>query len=519
MGKLASSEATRLLTQTLYNKAFERVQAKYAKPVPPDECVLEISYPSNRIDMQLIIDSLMSLNSDQSISKHFIVDVKEYRRSRHFKPNKNLSNGETSEPDVGWGDDEPKRSTLPDKNKEKQSALLIYDRPEYFAFEIDGLTFYAKIVVPDSYRSMMGSFGGGGSGDNASLMMLSGMNQTSSSTATPEEMANNSLICDFVRGSKTLPNGRRILKNTTSGFTTRFVKTLNNSSESLTLKVYCETKNHYDLVLAKISEIADESHRRLCSSDEPKMLLVSGVNSWGHRYDMYVSPRPMDTLALPEGTAESIIEDFIKFAASKDRYIGLGIPYHRGYMLHGPPGTGKSSLAKALASHFDRRLVVINLAGIKTDQSLTEQFSRIDGSKEIVLLEDIDAVPVTHQRDRDKLADAAGDEGITIGGLLNVLDGVSTPEGLILIATTNNYDWLDDALIRSNRFDMTIEVGYLDNYQLDKLFEIAYGTSAELTLPDGVEIAPGDVVGIIKQNFESVEDARSQTLELIESKC
>lgn len=54
--------------------------------------------------------------------------------------------------------------------------------------------------------------------------------------------------------------------------------------------------------------------------------------------------RPLSTVALPDGVMSTLVEDVREFLALEDWYVRSGIPHHRGYLLHGPPGTGKSEL-------------------------------------------------------------------------------------------------------------------------------------------------------------------------------
>lgn len=55
--------------------------------------------------------------------------------------------------------------------------------------------------------------------------------------------------------------------------------------------------------------------------------------------------RPLNTLILEEGVVDSLIKDVVDFLKMEDWYIEAGIPHRRGYLLHGPPGVGKSNIA------------------------------------------------------------------------------------------------------------------------------------------------------------------------------
>lgn len=65
-------------------------------------------------------------------------------------------------------------------------------------------------------------------------------------------------------------------------------------------------------------------------------------------------------MILDKDLAERILEDIKDFIGSEEWYKEMGVPYHRGYLLHGPPGTGKSSFAQALAGHMRFSICILN---------------------------------------------------------------------------------------------------------------------------------------------------------------
>ena len=163
------------------------------------------------------------------------------------------------------------------------------------------------------------------------------------------------------------------------------------------------------------------------------------------------------------------MEDFIH---SANWYYDRGIPYRRGYLLHGPPGTGKSSFIQALAGHLDYDIAILNLSerGI-TDDKLNHLLTVIP-PRTVVLLEDVDAAFANrHQADADGYSGA----NVTFSGLLNALDGVASAEERIVFLTTNHVEKLDEALIRPGRVDMTVRLGDATRYQVEKLWDRFYG--------------------------------------------
>lgn len=104
--------------------------------------------------------------------------------------------------------------------------------------------------------------------------------------------------------------------------------------------------------------------------------------------------RPLNTIYMDEEMKRLLLTDATRFAApnSPKWYSHRGIPYRRGYLFWGPPGTGKTSLSSALAGHLGYELHLMNLADPSlTDKSLRSLFTELS-PKSVVLLEDIDSI-------------------------------------------------------------------------------------------------------------------------------
>jgi hypothetical protein len=166
--------------------------------------------------------------------------------------------------------------------------------------------------------------------------------------------------------------------------------------------------------------------------------------------------RSADTIILKAGQFDRIIADLHWFLNAREWYFARGIPYRRGYCFVGPPGTGKTSVVLALAGHLRRPVCVLNLGSIESDDALFEAF-REAPINALILLEDIDcAFPAqTRHSENDERDDGRSSvRGISKAGLLNALDGITTPDGRIFIMTTNFPERLDVALVRPGRADI-----------------------------------------------------------------
>ncbi|CDJ44657.1 Bcs1 protein, putative [Eimeria tenella] len=189
--------------------------------------------------------------------------------------------------------------------------------------------------------------------------------------------------------------------------------------------------------------------------------------------------------AAAEGVAESILADVRRFLASSQWYLQRGIPYRRGYLLHGPPGCGKSSFVLALAGELKYSICVLNVADPHlTDDRLQYLLATVP-PRSLLLLEDIDgAIRRSEAADGKAGAAAAADRpsltqlslnpfgtrSITFSGLLNALDGVVATEERIIFLTTNHPERLPSSLIRPGRVDLKVRVGFATPDQLRRQF-------------------------------------------------
>ncbi|KAI6758905.1 hypothetical protein HG531_014045 [Fusarium graminearum] len=182
--------------------------------------------------------------------------------------------------------------------------------------------------------------------------------------------------------------------------------------------------------------------------------------------------RPLDSVILDDGVKENIVNDVQDFLNRHQWYVDRGIPYRRGYLLFGPPGSGKTSFIQALAGELDFSVAMINLSEMgMTDDKLAYLLTKLP-KRSLLLLEDADAAFVNRrQRDTDGYNGAT----VTFSGLLNALDGVAAGEERIAFLTTNHVDRLDPALIRPGRVDLMLRIGEATRYQAEKMWDRFYG--------------------------------------------
>ncbi|KAM0424190.1 hypothetical protein ACHAPT_010561 [Fusarium lateritium] len=204
---------------------------------------------------------------------------------------------------------------------------------------------------------------------------------------------------------------------------------------------------------------------------------------------MSKATRPMSTIALDESIKEGLIKDLQRYLdpRTKHWYATRGIPYRRGYLFSGPPGTGKTSLTLAAAGSMGLDIYMISLnSPLLSEDTLATLFRGLPRTC-LVLLEDIDATNLTHKREVITVADKtpAGStrvrerEPVSLSGLLNVIDGVGAQEGRVLVMTSNHTENIDPALLRPGRVDFSVKFGLATSQMATQLFTQMYEDKAE----------------------------------------
>ena len=166
--------------------------------------------------------------------------------------------------------------------------------------------------------------------------------------------------------------------------------------------------------------------------------------------------RPWDSIVTQGNIKQCLLDDVQRFQEDETWYHEHGIPYRCGFLLHGPPGTGKSSLAFGLAGKLDYGICILSFTDKNmTDSDLMRQLSSIP-TKCLVLIEDIDVALPSTKRKHDIIAskdrnDNVVQPNVTLSGVLNAIDGVESADSQIIIMTTNFKEHLDPALIRPGR--------------------------------------------------------------------
>jgi len=164
----------------------------------------------------------------------------------------------------------------------------------------------------------------------------------------------------------------------------------------------------------------------------------------------------------------------------------IGIEPHKGILLFGPPGCGKTLIAKALAAESKANFYIINGPEIvnkyygETESKLREIFQKAkESAPSIIFIDEIDAIA-------PKREDTFGDvEKRVVAQLLALMDGMSDRGNVVVLGATNRPDSLDPALRRPGRFDREIEIGI---HNVDGRFEILKIHTQEMPLDADIQL-------------------------------
>lgn len=221
-------------------------------------------------------------------------------------------------------------------------------------------------------------------------------------------------------------------------------------------------------------------------------------HSWSKRY--YCLNKTIKTTIVSEHVRKDLLDDIEFFMNNEEYYAKHGIPYKRGYLLHGEPGTGKTSIIKAFAALYSIPIFIVDCNMFKTNDKFVQMMDNINNftykKKHIVIFEDIDRTLLF-----------MGKEGtITKDCFLNAIDGVDEQFGRIVFLTANDISSFDQfpALLRYGRIDVKVKFTYCTIGQIVDIFKLYEFEIVRDKLNSHILITPSNLIQLVHY-FKSID--------------
>ncbi|KAJ1964379.1 Complex III assembly protein translocase and chaperone [Dipsacomyces acuminosporus] len=272
------------------------------------------------------------------------------------------------------------------------------------------------------------------------------------------------------------------------------------------------------------SDILSEAREYALAQNEGRTVLYTSFGPEWRPFGLPRKKRLLDSVVLDRGISEGIVHDVKDFISNGKWYDDRGIPYRRGYLLYGPPGSGKTSFIQALAGELGYNICILNLSERGLTDDRLNHLLTVAPDRSLILLEDVDAA---FNRNRQQSEQAAFQQSmVTFSGLLNALDGVTSSDERIIFMTTNHIERLDPALIRPGRVDVKTYLGNASPYQIQRMFTRFYGSEhadlarAFISVLNGRTVSTAQLQGhfvMNKNNARAAIDKIDALVELTQS--
>lgn len=222
--------------------------------------------------------------------------------------------------------------------------------------------------------------------------------------------------------------------------------------------------------LTRFLEMISDLQIPMCEDGRLNLFIwCEDASAW--LYSRVFTPRQLDTIYFHQKTEiVHLLDQFIHDSTQHNLYRDLNIPCKFICMFHGLPGTGKTSLIRALASHFGYHLCMVKHSQKMDDNSLENMLTRIK-DKAFLVFEDIDSI--------FQAREVRSANFVSYSGILNMLDGIGNYDKLIVFITTNRLQQLDAAFKR--RVDLFVEFGSVRKVEVLEMFRRFFSDAEQET--------------------------------------
>ena len=204
-----------------------------------------------------------------------------------------------------------------------------------------------------------------------------------------------------------------------------------------------------------------EALQRVLEAPERQRRLSQRARSVGTRFTEKDRVSFADVAGQDSAVRE--LREVRDFLVQPERFAEIGVDLPKGVLLHGPPGCGKTMLARALASEANAAFFSVGASefvGVYAGQGASRVRDLFAEARSmppaIVFIDEIDAIGRARGGGGGSQVAQGPEQEQTLNQLLAEMDGFSTREGVIVLAATNRADTLDAALLRQGRFDRSI---------------------------------------------------------------
>lgn len=264
-------------------------------------------------------------------------------------------------------------------------------------------------------------------------------------------------------------------------------------------------------------------------SEEDRWKLIDGAKTIelsSNRDDIMrtMKKRTLETVFIDENLKKDIMDTLDAFVCNREWYDDNFIPYHYGILLHGPAGTGKSTLIRAIITEYYKKYSKQGYS-IESPNYLSSPSDLLSINEEgfygpawaprIIIIEDIDATVLKKRiPEEEKPSEDASNEYMqqfhlqnqhrrlyydltSLSEILNKMDGVANVENVIYIFTTNHIENLDPALTRPGRIDKIVEISMPRREDYDAFMFYHF----KKHIPEGLEIKTNKLIAELQTDI------------------